>query len=212
MMHLGDNCGSCAGIRPLSAWMGSHHCDECCTWFKLPAAGSAQPSPALQEIKEQPSECEQLPQQQHEANQIALDGSLCGLPQAHDPMLLGSPKSQARACAVADAGAGSKKQASQPQHRQEFLKEVAPSRGISPFETFKEHARQVYAQQQELKAVKTQPAQDSTAALTKAGTAQPVSQQSKVVSVAEPGQGITSSGQTEGCAQHSCALRLLALY
>ena len=117
-------------------------------------------------------------QQQHEANQIALDGSLCGLPRAHDPALLGSPKSQARACAVADAGAGGEKHASQPQHRQEFLKEAAPSRGISPSETFKERARQAYARRQELKAVKTRPAQDSTAALAKAGTAQPVSQQS----------------------------------
>ena len=80
-------------------------------------------------------------QQLHKANQIVLDGSLCRLPQAHNPTLLSSPESQACVCADADAGADSKEQVSQPQHQQEFPKEAAPSQGISPYEKSKEHAQ-----------------------------------------------------------------------
>ena len=136
-------------------------------------------------------------QQHHEADQVVLDGSLCGLPRAHDPALLGSPKSQARACADADAGAGGKEQASQPQHRQEFLEEAAPNRGMSPSEQSKERARQAYAQRQELKSAKTSPAPKSPTARADAGSARPVSQQGKIVRQTAPNRGIAASKQSK---------------
>ena len=111
-----------------------------------------------------------------EANQITLNDGLCGLClwRTIPRTLLGSPRSQARVCANAHAGADSKGWVSQPQHRQgSVLKEAAPSQRIPPSEKSKERARLAYARQQKLKAAKALPAQDSTAALTKAGTAQP---------------------------------------
>ena len=77
---------------------------------------------------------------------------------------------------TARADAGSARPVSQ---QGKIVRQTAPNRGIAASEQSRQRARQAGAQH-DLKAVETLPAQGSTAALAKAGVAQPVSQQSAV--------------------------------